>query len=157
MLLGLKTPKSVGVDNISTYILKLSLPVILPAITQIINLSISKSKFPSAWKHAKVTPLLKKGCEMTKGNFRPVMQVNIVSKVQERIVFKQLTKYLEENNLLHPNQHGGGTDHSTATALAQMNDQLIEEVENDKLVGAMMVDFSSAYDMVPFSILEEKL
>ena len=87
----------------------------------------------------------------------PVSQLVIFSKALERVVFLQLTEYLEENRLVHPNHHGGRHGHSTATAMVQMYDQWVEEVEKGKMVGLMMTDMSSAYDMVSFRILEEKL
>ena len=58
---GLKNSKSTGLDNIDTYIIKLVAKDILPALTNIINLSIRDSCFPTSWKRAKVVPLLKKG------------------------------------------------------------------------------------------------
>ena len=58
---SLKTSKSAGSDEISSDIFKIALPVILPAVTHVINLSLIHGVFPSVWKHAKVTPLLKKG------------------------------------------------------------------------------------------------
>ena len=90
-------------------------------------------------------------------NDRPISQLSILSKALERIVCKQLTEYLEENNLLHPNHHGGRKGHNTATAIAQMYDQWVEEMEEGMLVGVMMVDLSAAFDMVEIPILKEKL
>ena len=56
----LKNSKSTGVDNINTLILKEALPIILPALTHVINFSITTPTFPSIWKQAKVIPLLTK-------------------------------------------------------------------------------------------------
>ena len=47
--------------DIDTYILKLVVDEILPAMTHVINLSIQQSIFPSTWKVAMVIPLFKKG------------------------------------------------------------------------------------------------
>ena len=142
-----------------THILKLALPVILPALTHTINLSLTQGVFPSVWKHAKVTPLLKPGKEaIVKSSYRPVSQLMSLSKVLEKIVFNQLSEYLEENKLIHPNHHGGRRGHNTATAMAQMYDQWVEEVKEGKMVGLMMFDQSSVFDMVEVrSILMEKL
>ena len=38
-----------------------------------------------------------------------------------------------------------------------MYDQWVEEIDQGKLVGTMMVDLSAAFDMVEFSILQTKL
>ena len=153
----LKNSKSTGVDNIETRIIKLVAEDILPALTHIINLSISKSEFPCMWKHAKVVPLLKKGDTLNPKNYRPVALLPIFSKVLERIVFDQMVKYLDQNQLLNPNHHGSRHSHSTATALLQMYDQWIEEAEEGCLVGVMMIDLSAAFDMVDHPLLLEKL
>ena len=90
-------------------------------------------------------------------NYRPVALLPIFSKILERAVFIQLVEYLESNQLLNPNHHGCRRGHNTATALLQMYDQWLEEVENDKMVGVMLIDLSAAFDMVDHSILLRKL
>ena len=50
---------SAGLDGVPTDILKIPLPIILPALTHTINLSLRHGVFPSGWKHVKVTPILK--------------------------------------------------------------------------------------------------
>ena len=56
----LKNTKSTGIDYIDTWILKLIAKEILPALTHIVNISISQAEFPQPWKISKVIPLLKK-------------------------------------------------------------------------------------------------
>ena len=55
----LKNSKSSGVDNLDTYILKLTRKNIVPSVCHILNLSIQNKKFPTKWKIAKVVPLYK--------------------------------------------------------------------------------------------------
>ena len=38
-----------------------------------------------------------------------------------------------------------------------MYDQWVQEVDNSKMVGVMMIDLSAAFDMVDYSLLVEKL
>ena len=103
---GLKNSKSSGVDFIDTAIVKLVANEILPALTHIINLSISNSIFPAMWKHSKLVPLLKKRDPLLAKNYRPVALLPILSKILEKVVFKQIVKYLDENKLLSHNHHG---------------------------------------------------
>ena len=154
---GLKNSKSTGIDYIETEIIKLVSKEILPAVTHIVNLSLSQSTFPSIWKHSKVIPLLKKGDPLSPKNYRPVALLPILSKVLEKVVFLQLVEYLDSNKLLSPNHHGSRHSHNTATALIQMYDQWIEEMEEGKLVGVMMIDLSAAFDMVDHQLLLKKL
>ena len=57
---SLKNSNSFGLDFIDTKIIKLIKPEILPALTHVINLSITCKVFPSSWKQAKIIPLFKK-------------------------------------------------------------------------------------------------
>ena len=134
---NLKNSKSTGTDNIDTYVIKLVSQDILAPLTHIINISITKSTFPSIWKHAKVLPLLKKGDPLITKNYRRVALLPIFSKILERVVFNQLVSYLESNNLIHPNHHGSRSGHNTATALIQMYDTWVEEVDKGNMVWVM--------------------
>ena len=78
-------------------------------------------------------------------------------KVLERAVFGQLVEYLEVNNLLHPNQHGGRKGHSTTTALIQMYDQWCDDLEEGKTNGIQLLDQSAFFDICDHQILKNKL
>ena len=159
VILGLKNSSATGVDFIDTRTVKLAAKQIAPALTHIINLSISTSTFPSLWKFAKVVPLLKSltADKLMPKNYRPVALLPILSKVLEKIVFSQFVKYLEENNLIHPNLHGSRAAHSTSTALIQLYDKWADDVENDKMVGVLICDQSAAFDLCDHYLLIEKL
>ena len=154
---SLKNSRSTGTDYIDTFIIKLIAKDILAPIKHIVNLSISKSEFPTLWKHAKVVPLLKKDDPLSAKNYRPVSLLPILSKILERVIFNQLVGYLESKSLIHPNHHGSRSNHSTATALIQLYDTWVDEVDCGNMVGVMMVDLSAAFDMVDYDILLQKL
>jgi hypothetical protein len=101
---SLKNSSATGVDYIDTRTVKLAAEILAPALTHIINLSITTSTFPDIWKFAKIIPLLKSlsSDPLLPKSYRPVALLPILSKVLEKIVFTQLVKYLEENNLIHP-------------------------------------------------------
>ena len=149
VIYGLKNSAATGVDNIGTKIVKLSAELIAPMLTHIVNLSIRTSTFPSAWKYAKVIPLLKStdSDPLLPKSYRPVALLPVLSKILEKIVFNQLVSYLEENQLVHPNLHGSRPGHNTATALVQLYDMWAEEIENGKMVGVLVCDQSAAFDI----------
>ena len=157
IILGLKNSKSYGIDKIDTYILKLIVNDILPAITHIVNLSIQQGKFPTLYKIAKVIPLLKKDDPLDPKNYRPVAILPILSKVVERVIFIQVVEYMSKNELFHPNHHGFRAGHSTTTAMIQMYDSWVQAVDKGELVGVCMLDMSAAFDVVDHSILLSKL
>ena len=154
---SLKNSKATGLDDIDTSTLKLVIHDILPALTHIINLSLSSLTFPKAWKLAKIIPLLKKGDPLDPQNYRPVALLSVVSKVLERVIFKQIVNYIEENCLLHPCHHGSRDGHSTSTALLEMYDNWVEGLEKGKMTGVMMIDLSAAFDLVDHPLLLQKL
>ena len=159
VIYGLKNSAATGVDNIDTKIVKLSAELIAPMLTHIVNLSIRTSTFPSAWKYAKVIPLLKStdSDPLLPKSYRPVALLPVLSKILEKIVFNQLVSYLEENQLVHPNLHGSRPGHNTATALVQLYDRWAEEIENGKMVGVLVCDQSAAFDLCDHTLLLEKL
>ena len=157
IILGLKNSKSCGVDNIDTYILKLMVDEVLPAITHIVNLSIQHGTFPSLYKRSKVIPLHKKDDPLEAKNYRPVAILCIISKVIERAVFIQVVEYMNTNELFHPNHHGFRAHHSTSTAMIQMYDSWVQAVDKGELAGVCMLDMSAAFDVVDHRILLSKL
>ena len=79
----LKSSSSCGIDDIGSNIIKLVKREITPAVTHIVNLSLSQQTFPSMWKKAKVIPLLKKDNAILPKNYRPVSLLCVFSKVLE--------------------------------------------------------------------------
>ena len=99
----LKNSKASGMDNLDTYILKLTRKIIVPSVCHILNLSLQTNKFPTKWKIAKVVPLYKgKGSKIDPKNYRPVAILPILSKVLERAMFQQVVTFLDSNNLFNP-------------------------------------------------------
>ena len=94
----LKNSKASGMDNLDTYILKLTRKTIVPSVchSDILNLSLQSNKFPTKWKIAKVIPLYKgKGSKHDPKNYRPVAILPILSKVLERAMFQQIVTYMD--------------------------------------------------------------
>ena len=83
--------------------------------------------------------------------------VPILSKVLERVVFNQLSTYLETNKLMHPNHHAYRVNHNTTTALVQMYDGWMQAIENALLTGICLLDMSAAFDTVNHELLLKKL
>lgn len=65
----MKSTKTVGIDNIDSYTIKLAKEELIPAITHIVNLSIEQKIFPKYWKTAKVVPLHKKEDKLIPKNY----------------------------------------------------------------------------------------
>ena len=94
---SMKNEKSAGQDTISQEILLLGRNVLAEHLTEIINESISTSTVPNSWKKAVVTLILKKSSAADKTNYQPVSCLVTASKVMEKIICNQVTKFLEDN------------------------------------------------------------
>ena len=149
--------KATGTDLIGPHLLKLAAPYIAEEITFMCNHSITNSVFPNEWKEAKVTPLYKNGPHEEVNNYRPISILPILSKVLEKHVHESLSDFLHEYNLLHKTQSGFRTQHSCETALVNMIDLWLNAFDNGKMVGAVLVDFKKAFDLVDHNILLNKL
>ena len=102
----LKPKTSCGHDDISSKLLKCIKETIATLISIIINQSLYTGIFPDKIKLAKILPLYKKGENEVIDNYRPISLLPSISKLFERIVFYQLYKYLDSNDLLYKSQYG---------------------------------------------------
>ena len=157
LLEALPTRKATGLDNISSRLLKEATPVIAPSLTNIINLSLSTGVFPDKWKYAKVFPIFKEGERSDPNNYRPISVLPVVSKLIERIVFRQLYSYFNQNNLLNESQSGFRPLHSTETALLEITDDWLSNIDDDRLNGVIFLDLKKAFDTMDHQILFDKL
>ena len=155
---SLKNSKASGLDNLDTYILKLTRKAIVPSVCHIVNLSLQANKFPNKWKTAKIIPLYKgKGSRFEPKNYRPVAILPVLSKLLERLMFKQIASYMDDNKLYNPNHHAYRSFHSTATAMIQMYTTWLEAVDSGDIAGVCMIDMSAAFDVVDTQLLLKKL
>ncbi len=83
-------------DPIPSHLLQAISPALLPALTHIINTSLLTGIFPTAFKQARVTPLLKKPTLNTSllENYRPISLLPFIAKTLERVVFNQVSLFL---------------------------------------------------------------
>ncbi len=153
----LKTNKAIGLDKISAKLLKDASEVIAPSIQKLINMSITQCCFPDLWKSAKITAIFKSGNPQDCDNYRPISILPTLSKILERAVKSQLYNYLEENSLLYSQQSGFRSRRSTSTALLQMTDTLLNNMDKRQVTGVVYLDLKKAFDTVNRSLLLRKL
>ena len=65
--------------------------------------------------------------------------------------------FLTSYNLLHKTQSGFRPAHSCETALLNMINKWLDAINNGSTVGAVMIDFKKAFDLVDHNILLKKL
>ena len=65
--------------------------------------------------------------------------------------------YFSRNRIFHPNVHGYRQNRSTLTALLQLYDRWVHAAAKGQVSGAVLLDLSAAFDLVPPEILLKKL
>ena len=127
---NLKTNKSTQDTDIPTKLIKDNLDIFADFILENLNGCIDESVFPSSLKNAIITPVHKKGAKTLKDNYRPVSILSNISKIYERILFKQMSAYFEP--ILSKYQCGFRKGYSAQYCLLAMLEKWKSAVDNKK-------------------------
>ena len=154
----LKLKKSSGLDNIPTKIIKLSSHVIKKPLTNIINATIKTSKFIDDGKVGKVTPIYKNpkdGSRLNKNHHRPITLLIVFSKIIEKYYQNSMQDFVESllSKYLSSYRKGYSCEH----VLLRLTEEWREYLDQNKIVGAILMDLSKAFDCLPHELLIAKL
>ena len=101
------TNKAAGDDDIPYDIIKALGRRAKGMILHIYNQVWKGKSIPQRWRTAVIKPLLKEGKEpKPPGSFRPIALTACLGKLLEKIIANRLSAFMEDNNLLNPNQAG---------------------------------------------------
>ena len=111
---GIDINKSSGIADLSAELIRNAFLILNVELTRLLNESISQHVFPAKWAIGSITSIPKDGSLLDPGNWRPITSLPIPSKIMERAINFQLINIFEENDYLHPRQHGFRKSTSTA-------------------------------------------
>jgi len=123
---------SLGVDEISIWILKCSIHSIAEPLSVISNSSMQNGVFPDLLKIAKICPIFKSRDKQTIENYKPISMLSSFSKKFENVIFNRLLKYIDSKNILCNNQYGFRKKHSTYMSLIDMYKKISLGVEKNE-------------------------
>ena len=148
-----------GIQCVPASVYKCLEPTVVPALTAIINTSLSNSEFPEIYKHALVTPIFKKGTKTDPSNYRPISSLPILSKVVESVMNKQMHAYLASNSLLSAKQFGFRQGVSTEHMLLTICNNHLSQLDSraPKYIAQLGLDVRKAFDTVDHELLSVKL
>ena len=150
--------KTCALDIIPTAKLKEVLETILPSLAHIVNKSLEQGVFYSNWKEALDNPQVKKkslGTTMT--NYRPVSNLQFISKIVEKVTLDQFTLHCNNNSLL-PNYHSACRKYySCESSLVKLVNDVLWAMEKQLVKVVVILDLSAAFDTVNHDLLLEVL
>ena len=153
----MKSKLSQGPDGISSKVLKHIIPAISLPLAHLINRSFETGTVPARIKESNIIPIYKSEDPMEINNHRPISLINTISKIYEKIVHKQLYKYLEQQSILNKRQYGFRNNSSCEHAMLDLLNSLEECNANAELANLIFIDLSKAFDTISHDILISKL
>ena len=130
--------------DVPTKILKENADIFADFLHASFNDFVKKSEFPSVLKQANTTLVYKKGERECKNNYRPVSILSNVSKIFERIMFRQISNYMD--SFFSKYQCGFRKGYSTQQCLLSMLEKWKRAVDNGKTFGLVLTYLSKAFD-----------
>ena len=152
---NLNVAKSCQVNDIPTKVIKMNKDIFANFITDHFKYCIAYVDFPDELKHADVIPVHKNNEKCAKTNNRPVSILTNISKIYEKLLYNQSSKYFD--SLLATNQCGFRKGFSSQYCLLVMLEKFKEVIDRGNQFGALLTDLSKAFDCFDHKLLIAKL
>ena len=146
-------------DPIPTWLLKDNVEHLLPLLTDIVNTSLSTGVFPKEAHSAIIKPTLK-STTLNKNelkSYRPVSNLSFVGKLTEKVACNQLNKHMESNCLFDSFQSAYRPKHSVESALIRVKNDIMFDLNSDRVVLMVLLDLSAAFDTIDHDIFVSRL
>ena len=105
-------------------------------------------------KEALLQPLLKKtGLVLIPKSFWPVSNLTYLSKLIERVICAQISKMAEKSGNTEPFQSAYKRNHSTEMAFLKVKADILQAMDNQRVVCLILLDLSAAFNMVNHQLL----
>lgn len=150
-------PSSTSPDFIPLVFLKNVSECIVSPLEHIFNLSYMNAEVPTRWKHALVTPVLKKSLASDPKNYRPISITSVLARIFEKTVKKNITEHLKEQDIISENQFGFLEGRSVETAMLTALNDWTSALEDKVRTDVVYFDFMKAFDKVPIPKLLLKM
>ena len=130
--------------------------VIAPILANLFNKCINQEIFPEVFKSAIVIPIPKISSPKTMNDFRPILLLSIFSKIFEKIIADRMMSFIKKNGIL-TSQFGFTINSSTELAVTLIYDELLQNLDDNKVTCSIFLDLRKAFDSVDHTILLKKL
>ena len=122
--------------------------ILAEPLAHIHNLSLLHGVVPDDLKSTRGVPLYNKSDFTAVGNYRPVYNLSVVSKIFERVVYYQVYSYFTNTELFYEFQSGFRSIFTTDICLIYLTDVIKFEMNKGNMVGMLLLDLQKAFDTV---------
>lgn len=158
LLANINTSKASGPDMIPARFIKETADQLARVFTHLYQQSYDTGHVPSSWTHALVCPVYKKSNISSPENYRPISLTAIPCKLMEHILVSKIWEHYNKHHVITSNQHGFRSGMSCETQLIEaLHDWTSVLNKGQGQVDVIVLDFSKAFDTVPFKRLLRKL
>ena len=147
----LKSNKAPGIDKIINEYIKATIGQMLPIYVYLFNKILDTGEIPQEWLIGKIMPLYKgKGDIKEAGNYRGITILNCLGKLFTSMLNRRLTKFLEQNNILHENQAGFRKGYRTVDHIIIFVFKCLIDIfcANRRKLFCAFADYKKAFDTV---------
>jgi len=159
-LSSIKSSTATGHEQIPGFVLQKLARALAPNFTIIYNSILQNNIIPKSWKMAQVRAIYKqKRSKNDPSNYRPISVLPILGRTLEKLVASHIHSYIPFvkiipfylwNSLVF-------VDIQAASWLFSAVDSWMDAVDKGHYVGALLLDFTKAFDSVPHQLLLTEL
>ena len=141
--------KSTGPDEIPVKLLKLIALLIAKPLSELFNKSLAEGRCPSRFKEANIKTIFKnKGSPSDHKCYRPISILSALSKIFEKIVYRNIYEHATEYSLLTDKQSGYRQHHSTEQQLLYLTHNLYQSLDLGQDFTAIYLDITKYFDKI---------
>ena len=142
-------------DYIPSSLIKSCPGVFSELIANLVNLSFSEGLFPTSFKQAVITPLLKKPSldQSVTSNYRPISNLNSISKILERLFLTRTQSHILFSPNFNQYQSACQNNFSTETSLLFTTNIFFHSSDSGKSPLLISLDLIATFDAIDHSTL----
>ena len=154
-ILSISLNKAHGLYSCPTRILRSVRHILSKPLADIMNKSVSQGVYPSKLKHAKVIPVYKSINDP--GNYGPISLLSNFNRILEKLMFKRLKMFLDQNDILFRSQYGFRDKYTTQHAILDIVNTVQSNMDKKLYTCRIFIDLKKAFNTDNHSVLLSKL